>query len=76
MCNKTARDLPYGMAIKLKTKNQIQVFHPTFGSAMAIGPAYTVKKAAIHWQETLRENPMWRYLSGMISVEYTYYQQG
>ena len=63
------------MAMTLKTKNQIQVFHPTLVSAMAIGPAYTVKKAAIHWQDTLREKPMWRYLSGMISVEYTYYQR-
>lgn len=51
---------PNGIAIKLKTRNQIQALKPTLGSAIAIGPANTVKKAISHWHETLSANPMWR----------------
>lgn len=51
----------------LKTKNQIQAFQPTLGSAIAIGPANTVTKAMIHCEDTLNAKPICRYRSGMIS---------
>jgi hypothetical protein len=41
-------------------------------TALNLRPAYTVTKAINHWLLTLNANPTCLYLSGMISLAYTY----